>query len=234
MIYIEGIGNVDASNATFVTPTKSYTPENFSEILNREISSEGTETLSLDEIFNDASKKYNVSCDLLKSIAYTESNFKTDVVSSSGAVGVMQLMPATASYLGVTNSYDPYQNIMGGAKLISNLLDKYNQNIDLALAAYNAGSGNVDKYNGIPPFTETINYVAKVKGYLSNNTLPESEVKNLSAMEVETVDKTKTAVEVNKAFNKIYSKEILNKEFSIKEYIAHMNYYNYSNKVSNE
>ena len=74
----------------------------------------------------------------------------------------MQLMPKTAEGLGVTDSYDPRQNILGGAKLISQLLDKYDGDKSLALAAYNAGSGNVSKYGGIPPFKETQNYVKKV------------------------------------------------------------------------
>ena len=77
-------------------------------------------------------------------------------------MGVMQLMPKTAEGLGVTDSYDPRQNILGGAKLISQLLDKYDGDKSLALAAYNAGSGNVSKYGGIPPFKETQNYVKKV------------------------------------------------------------------------
>lgn len=122
---------------------------------------------NLDAIFEEAAMAYGVSTDLLKSIAKAESGFNPNAVSRSGAVGVMQLMPATAAYLGVSNSYDPKENIMGGAKLISQLLSKYDGNTALALAAYNAGSGNVDKYGGIPPFNETQNYVQKVLSYVN-------------------------------------------------------------------
>lgn len=121
----------------------------------------------LDAIFDEAASTFGVSVNLLKSIAQAESNFTADAVSHAGAVGIMQLMPATAASLGVTNSYDPRENIMGGAKYISQLLSRYDGNTSLALAAYNAGSGNVDKYGGIPPFTETQNYVQKVLSYMN-------------------------------------------------------------------
>ena len=109
----------------------------------------------LSSIFEEAANTFGVSVNLLQSIAKAESNFNANAVSSAGAVGIMQLMPATAAALGVTDSRDAYQNIMGGAKYISQLLQKYSGNISLALAAYNAGSANVDKYGGIPPFSET-------------------------------------------------------------------------------
>ena len=78
----------------------------------------------------------------------------------------MQLMPSTAEYLGVTNPYDPEQNIMGGAKLLSELYERYNGNLDFTLAAYNAGAGSVDNYGGVPPYSETQNFITKVKSYM--------------------------------------------------------------------
>ena len=123
----------------------------------------------LASIFEEASVSYGVSKELLMSIARAESGFSSTAVSSAGAVGIMQLMPATAASLGVSNSYDPRENIMGGAKLISQLLTKYNGDTSLALAAYNSGSANVDKYGGIPPFAETQNYVQKVLNYLNGS-----------------------------------------------------------------
>ena len=117
----------------------------------------------LSAIFDEAANTYGVSSTLLKSIARAESNFNT-------SAGIMQLMPATAASLGVTDSYDAYQNIMGGANLISQLLARYNGDTSLALAAYNAGSANVDKYGGIPPFSETQNYVQKVLSYMGSDT----------------------------------------------------------------
>ena len=120
----------------------------------------------LDAIFNEAASKYGVDAKFLKAIAKCESDFSTECTSRSGAMGIMQLMPQTAASLGVTNAYDPYQNIMGGARYISEKLTQYNGDKSLALAAYNAGSGNVAKYGGIPPFKETQNYVAKVMACL--------------------------------------------------------------------
>ncbi|BCN31268.1 lytic transglycosylase domain-containing protein [Anaeromicropila herbilytica] len=124
------------------------------------------ESSSMDKIFDKAAAKYNIPVELLKAVGRTESNFNAKAVSCCGAQGVMQLMPATARSLGVSDSFDAEQNIMGGAKYLSSLLKKYNGNTKLAVAAYNAGSGNVAKYGGIPPFKETQNYVKKVLGFM--------------------------------------------------------------------
>lgn len=123
----------------------------------------------LDAIFEEAAKAYNVPVDLLKAVAKAESNFRADAKSSCGAMGIMQLMPGTARSLGVTDPFNAEQNIMGGAKYLSNLLTQFDGDSSLALAAYNAGPGNVKKYNGIPPFEETQNYVKKVLGYCGSD-----------------------------------------------------------------
>lgn len=120
----------------------------------------------LNEIFERAAEKYEIPVALVKAVAKAESDFNPKEVSSSGAMGIMQLMPETAKFLGVTDAFDPEQNIMGGARYLSDKLKMYDGNIELALAAYNAGSGNVRRYGGVPPFKETQNYIKRVLSYM--------------------------------------------------------------------
>lgn len=114
------------------------------------------------EIIKKAAAQFNLPERLISSVIQHESNFNAGSVSRAGAQGLMQLMPGTAKFLGVKNSFDPEQNITGGARYLRQMLDQFGGDIKLALAAYNAGPGNVKKHGGIPPFKETQNYVKKV------------------------------------------------------------------------
>jgi hypothetical protein len=109
-----------------------------------------------------AGTQHNIDVELLASVVHAESGGRTRAVSRTGAQGLMQLMPATASQLGVTDAFRPDENINGGTAYLDSLLTRYHDNLALALAAYNAGPGAVDKYHGIPPYRETRAYVARV------------------------------------------------------------------------
>jgi possible transglycosylase len=123
--------------------------------------------LQYEAIFDEASRTYGVSKSLLLAVAKQESNFDPNSVSHAGAQGIMQLMPGTAKTLGVKNAFDPYENIMGGAKLLRDNIRSFGS-VPLALAAYNAGPGAVKKYGGVPPYKETQDYVKKIMADLGN------------------------------------------------------------------
>jgi Transglycosylase SLT domain len=116
----------------------------------------------LHEMLAAAGQAHNIDADLLASVVKAESNGNAQAVSRAGARGLMQLMPATASDLGVTDSFRPDQNVRGGSTYLDALLIRYHENLALALAAYNAGPAAVDKYHGIPPYRETRLYVARI------------------------------------------------------------------------
>ncbi len=119
-------------------------------------------------IIREMSQKYGISDNLIKSVILTESAANEKAISHANAKGLMQLIDSTASDMGVRNVWDPKENIMGGTKYLAQMLRQYGGDLKLALAAYNAGPGNVNKYNGVPPFNETQNYIVRVMGYLNH------------------------------------------------------------------
>lgn len=131
--------------------------------------------INLDDITTQAAMQQHLPKQILAALIAQESGGNPNAISSAGAQGLTQLMPDTAQGLGVTNPMDPQQNVMGGAKFLRQMLDKFGGSMPLALAAYNAGPGNVEKYGGIPPFKETQNYVQKIMG----NNMPQNNSTNL-------------------------------------------------------
>jgi soluble lytic murein transglycosylase-like protein len=120
----------------------------------------------LNELVESIAAQHSLSPRLIHAVIKTESNYNPHAISPKGALGLMQLIPSTARRFGVAHVFDPVENIQGGARYLKYLLDLYDNNTPLALAAYNAGEAAVAKYNGIPPFAETQNYIIQVKNNL--------------------------------------------------------------------
>ena len=114
------------------------------------------------ELADAAADRYGLPRELVRSVMAAESGFQPRAISPKGAIGLMQLMPGTAQALGA-DPHDPAQNVDAGARYLRDLLEKYNYGLRHALAAYNAGPGAVDKYNGVPPYRETINYIGRIE-----------------------------------------------------------------------
>jgi hypothetical protein len=125
-------------------------------------SAKSTSAIPLNQVVDTASATYHLDPDLVNSVIHAESGFNSHAVSSKGARGLMQLMPATANQLGVNDAFDPQANVDGGSRYLRELLERYNFDLVKALAAYNAGPLRVEQYQGVPPFRETRAYVARI------------------------------------------------------------------------
>ena len=171
------VENQQAKIPSFENVLKNSTGVKFGDLLTRPVTKvnaniysaqaeTGAEKISTREQIKNivfrAAKKHGVDEKLVNALIKQESGFNPNAKSKVGAMGLMQLMPATAKGLGVTNPMDPEQNVEGGVKYLKSMLNKYNGNVILALAAYNAGPGAVDKYDGVPPYKETQNYVKSI------------------------------------------------------------------------
>ena len=175
-----GVRQVSMGGGSPVSPPANYTGPTFESILGT-VSAEkkvgaapATATgasswkgdpKDYDGMIKEAAQKNGIDESLIRAVIRQESAFNPKATSGCGAKGMMQLMDDTAKDLGVGNSYDPHQNIMGGAKYLRQLLDRFDGNMTKAIAGYNAGPGAVEKYGGLPPFAETQDYVTKVMGY---------------------------------------------------------------------
>ena len=138
---------------------------------------------AIDQAVKDASAAYHLDPDLVNSVIHAESGFNSHAVSPKGARGLMQLMPGTASQLGVHDAFDPQSNVSAGSRYLRELLERYNFDLVKALAAYNAGPQRVEQYKGVPPFRETHDYVARiVHDYNTKKIAQEKEAKQKQAL----------------------------------------------------
>ena len=148
-----GVVEIAAEDVVAIEPEDSFTP----------VPAKAIVKPPYRELVEAAAARYNVDADLITSVIAVESNFDPKALSRKNARGLMQLLPETAARLGVQDIYDPQENIDAGTRYLRELLEKYNNNLTLALAAYNAGTDRVEQYGRVPPFTETLSYVRRVK-----------------------------------------------------------------------
>jgi hypothetical protein len=144
--------------------------------------------LPLSQVVDSASAAYHLDPDLVNSVIHAESGFNAHAVSPKGARGLMQLMPSTASQLGVSDSFDPEANVTGGSRYLRELLERYNFDLVKALAAYNAGPLRVEQYQGVPPFRETHAYVARIVHEYNKKKIAEEKAAKLKAASAKTAN----------------------------------------------
>lgn len=154
---------IDADGVVHFTNTPTHGRWNF---YRKEQGPSASSVHSYSEIIQRHSNVYRLEEALIKAVIKVESDYDPATISSKGAQGLMQLIPETARDLRVVNAFDPNENIRGGSQYLRQMLDRFNGDLELALAAYNAGPGTVQRYGGIPPYNETQNYIKRVKHYL--------------------------------------------------------------------
>lgn len=138
-------------------------------------------TQNLDEIIQSISGRHRIDPDLINSVIHAESGFNQHAISRKGAQGLMQLMPQTATHLGVADAFNPGDNVEGGTRYLRELLERYNFDVIKALAAYNAGPGRVEQYRGVPPYSETRAYVARIIRDFNRKKLAEKKAASATA-----------------------------------------------------
>ncbi len=158
------VQSIEKPKQSFSDVLKVIPPTDFKYQLDEPINAS---KVQIQQMVTSACEKHHIDPRLVMAVIQQESGFNQNAISKTGAQGLMQLMPATAKSLGVNNAFNPAENIEGGVKYLKGLLDRYNGNTILALAAYNAGPNAITKHNGIPPYKETQNYVKNIlKNYL--------------------------------------------------------------------
>lgn len=161
-------GHLKVEKKTYYADSNIHTYNNWGPTEASVLPSQSRNKNAFDHIIRQAAQRHGVPEGLIKAVMHTESGFNVNARSPVGAQGLMQLMPATAQRFKAYNAYDPYQNIMAGTEYLAWLLKRFNGNLSLVLAGYNAGEGNVKKYGGIPPFRETQDYVRRVNSRYKN------------------------------------------------------------------